>query len=281
MKKFIASLLVSSLTLASGVVHAAAKISPAVADELLQKSGLITQLEQLGPSIEGGLNLNPAVAGKITEAQLESVRKAFATTYATDRLKAEAKTQIAAALSPEFAKQTLVWLDSDLGKRITKLEDDASQGEGFEEREAASIEIFKRLPQRRTERYTQLAKATKVGEGAASVAINTTLATARGVSAAASDTPDRNIGAIKARLDEDRPKLAASFDEQFLVLFSGAYQTLEDKEIDQYIAFAESPAGVAYHSAVIKVFDAVMTRATADACELVAASRKAGGKTGA
>lgn len=273
-KRFKVAIAASMLVL-GGTVHAAAKLTPEVSAEVLKKSGLVTQLAQLGPQIQGGLNLNPALAAKITEAQLDSVRKAFEVAFQADKLEADARVQLASALTPDDASKTLAWLNSDLGRRIGALEDEAGKSDGFQERAEAAAARFQRLPQRRIERYEQLLKATRAGEGGATIAINTTMATARGVASLASDSPDENLDAIRAQIEQNRPKVVETLNQQFLVLFSGAYASLEDQELDQYIAFSESPAGSHYNEALIKVIDAVMTHAALDAGQRIAATRPA------
>jgi|GEM_PF-3562237 len=273
MRNVIAGLLFGVVIVSAGSAQAAPRLSSTVADEVLQKSGMVLQLAQIEPSIQGGINLNPALSAKVTEAQLAGVHTAIATAFATDKLVSDAKVQITETLAPDIAMQALVWLNSDLGRRISALEDEAGKFEGFQEREAAAAELFKRLPERRIDRYIQLAKATQAGEGGATVAIDTTLATARGIASLVSDAPDKNLDAVKAQLDANRPQLVQSMEQEFTVLFAGAYATLDDKEIDQYIAFSESPAGAAYNTALIKVMDAVMSHAAMDAGRLIAASR--------
>lgn len=275
MKTMAAAVLVAFAAMIGSPLSAADRLSPALADELLQKSGLNSQLAQLEPSIQGGLNLNPALAGKISEAQLERVRKAFATAYAADRLVAAAKTEIAVVMSPAVADQALVWLNSEVGMRIAALEDEAGKAEGFSARAEAAAERFQHLPQRRVERYLRLADATQAGEGAATIAISTLLATARGVAAVAGNAASQNLDAVKAQIEESRPKLVQSLKQQFLVLFTGAYASLEDKDLDRYIAFNESPTGTAYNTALIKVLDAVTRRAAADAGAALAVPRAA------
>lgn len=275
MKSLIRMLFAILAVVSSGGVQAAVSLSPAIAEDLLQKSGLATQLAQIEPSLQLGINVNPDVAGKLTEAQLASLRGAFATAYAQGRLAAEAKQQLATTMSPEVAKDALAWLGSDLGQRIAALEDAAGQFEGVNERAQAAADRFKRLPERRIQRYVQLAKATNAGEGAATVAIDTTLAGARAVASLSSDAPEQSLSKIKADLEANRADMARGLEEQFIVLFAGAYETLQDSELDQYIAFSDSPSGKAYNGALLKVLDTVVSKAGVEAGQILSSQRKA------
>lgn len=275
MKSVITMLLAAFMALAVGTAQAAVPLSPAVAEDLLQKSGLVSQLAQIEPSLQLAINVNPDVAGKLTEAQLASLRAAFATAYGPAKLATEAKVQLAAEMSPEVAKDALAWLGSDVGQRIAALEDAAGQFDGVNERAQAAADRFKRLPERRIQRYVQLAKATMAGEGAATVAIDTTLAGARAVAALSSDAPEQSLSKIKADLEANRADMARGLEEQFIVLFAGAYETLQDSELDQYIAFSGSASGQAYNRALLKVLDTVVAKAGVEAGQILSAQRQA------
>ena len=278
MRKLAATLLFAIAALAGASPEARAALNAAQADELLQKSGFNAQLAQIESSVLGGLNLAPDVAAKISEDDLKTIRDAIGTAFAADRLAVDAREQMKTLLEPETAKAALAWLDSDLGKRITALEDEAGKTEGFAERTDAAAELFKKLPQRRIERYVDLAKTLNAGEASASIVINTALATARGALSLQTDSPEANVAEIKAQLEQNRPKLVAQLNNEYVVLFAGAYQTLEDKEIDQYLAFSGSPAGVAYNAALSKLLDRVMTHASQESGRLIAEAKR--GKAG-
>ncbi|GAC1621035.1 MAG: DUF2059 domain-containing protein [Nevskia sp.] len=279
MRKLAATLMFAVAGFAGPSTAAFAALNAAQAEELLQKSGFNSQLAQIESSVLGGLNLAPDVAAKIGEADLQTIRSAFSTAFAADRLSADAREQMKGLLTPEVAKSALAWLDSDLGRRITALEDQAGKTEGFSERGEAAAELFKKLPERRIERYANLAKTLNAGEASASIVINTALATARGALSLSADAPEQKVAEIKAQLEQNRPKLVAQLNDEYVVLFAGAYRTLEDKELDQYLAFSGSPAGLAYNAALSKLLDVVMTHASLESGRLIAQAKR--GKTGA
>lgn len=255
---------------------AAASLSAPIVEELLEKSGMTQQLADIEPSLEAQLNLDPAIGGGVPEARLERVRAAFRNAFSGERLHGSARTWIAEAVSPEVATQALAWLGSEPGRRITALEDAAGRLEGFEARAAAADELFQRLPQRRVERYVRLARATLAGEGSSTVAIDLTLATARGLAAIDGEPAEPRVAAIRAQLEKDRPAMAQSLEQRFVMLFAGAYESVDDKDLDLYIAFAESAAGQSYHRAMIKVLDQVMDQAGGDVARLLAAKAPVG-----
>lgn len=259
---------------------AAASLSAPIVEELLDKSGMNHQLADIEPSLEAQLNLEPTIGGGLPEARLERVRTAFRSAFGSESLNGSARALIAEAIPPEVASEVLLWLGSEPGRRITALEDAAGKLEGFEARAAAAEELFQRLPQRRVERYVRLAKATLAGVGSSTVAIDLTLATARGLAAIDGQVAEPRVAAIRAQLEKDRPAMEQSLEVRFVTLFAGAYESVEDKDLDLYIAFAESDAGQAYHRAMIKVLDGVMEQAGVEVGRLLAAKVPEPAKSG-
>jgi hypothetical protein len=100
--------------------------SNAMVDELMLKSGLWMQLAQVEPNMQLGISQAHAKSGQLAEDDLEHLSKAIAVTYAADSLRAAVRAQLLVTLSSQDAATVLRWLSSDLGKRITALEEAAS-----------------------------------------------------------------------------------------------------------------------------------------------------------
>ena len=245
----------------SGPATAADKISEKTAAALVQESGLGDQLPTIPAGIEAGLNVNPETATKLTEAQLETLRATLRDSYSPAKLTAGLVAELPALIGPAAAKEALAWLQSDVGKKITALEDAAAKTAGDSEVFAEAQKLFERLPPRRIDRYVRLIQATHVADGSANLLINVTLGTVVGEAAAgAPGKPLPNLDEVRKQLDENRPQMIESINSQFLVLFGSAYQALPENELDQYLAFSESKSGIEYSKAMIAALDKAMTR---------------------
>lgn len=249
----------------SGPAAAADKISEKTAAALVQESGLGDQLPTIPAGIEAGLNVKPEAAAQLTEAQLETLRGILAESYSPAKLTASLITELPALIGPVAAKDALAWLQSDVGKKITALEDAAAKTAGDSEVFAEAQKLFERLPPRRVDRYVRLIQATHVADGSANLIINVTLGTIVGAAAAgAPGKPLPNLDEVRKQLDENRPQMIESINSQFLVLFGSAYQALPENELDQYLAFSESKSGIEYSKAMIAALDKAMTRAAVE-----------------
>lgn len=254
----------------------AEKLSPSVAESLVKESGLADQLPSIAPSVAAGLTLNPGFAGNLGEAQLQMVLKAFSNAYAPQTLAAGIAAELPAQLKPADARAALAWFQSDLGRKITGLEDAASKTVSDSTAMEQAQELYQRLSPRRGERYERLAKASEVAESSAQLLINTSTGTAYGVAATAAAGAPPDIEEIRRELSRNRDEMIATLRIQFNVLFAAAYQPLPETELDQYIAFVESPAGAAFHKAMAVAIDRTMIKAAKEAGRQIGEAARAG-----
>lgn len=272
MRKFLPRRLLSLLALGLSLLAvqaipaaAADKLTPQAAEVLVRESGLADQLPSIAPSVAAGLTLNPGFASNLSEDQLQIVLKAFANAYAPLRLSADISTELAGQLKPAAAQESLAWFQSELGRKITALEDTASKSASDSTAMEQAQVLYQRLSPRRAERYEKLAKASDVAESSAQLLINTSAGTAYGVASTTGAASPRNLDEILSEYARNRTEMTEALRIQFTVLFASAYQSLAETELDQYIAFVESPSGLAFHKAMAVAIDRAMVKATKEA----------------
>ena len=251
------------LTLA-GYAAAADRISSETAAAIAQKSGVVDQLADFGPSMRAGITTQPELASKMTEAQLGTVLKAFETAYAPSRLSADIDAELVKLLKPAAAKDALAWLESDLGVRITALENGATELANDPEKMAAAQKLLERLPPRRAERYIALMKATGADESGAQIVLNSSLGIVYGAAAALGSSPP-DLDALRKELEAGRPQMVEAIGNTYIVMFASVYQDIAEADLDKYLAFAESPSGKAYHKAITVALDVALTNAAKEA----------------
>ncbi len=250
-------LLGAGLLLMAGSSAAADRISAETADAVIRKSGLGEQLADFGSSLRAGITTNPEIATKMTEEQLGTVLKAFETAYAPARLSAGINAELTRQLKPAVAKDTLNWLESELGAKITALENTASAIANDPAKMAEAQKLLERLPPRRAERYIALMKSTGADEAGAQIALNTSLGIAYGAAATLGSTPPL-LDDLRKELEASRPQMVEALGNVYIVMFASVYQSLPESELDQYLAFADSASGKAYHKAVSAALDAAL-----------------------
>ena len=244
-------------------------------DELMHKSGLWIQLAEIAPTFAESLDEALAEIPDADENRVAALGRAFATAYGPDRLRPAVARQLALSMSPADVDAALEWLGGDLGKRITRLEEDASTTAAMRARRTTGAQRVETLPPDRLARYEKLAHAIHAGDVGAMVLINITAGLARGVSIAMPGDGDHDAEEIRALLEARRPQLAAALELQQIEFSAISYASLSDAEIDRYIGFAESPAGQRYHAASAIAVDKAMTAAAIEAGRLVGGEKSA------
>ena len=102
-------------------------IAAPTAEALVKASGLADQLPSIAPSVATGLTTNPGFASNLSEEQLQIVLHAFSNAYAPTRLAADIAAELPAGLKQDAGQEALNWFESDLGRKITALEDASSK----------------------------------------------------------------------------------------------------------------------------------------------------------
>lgn len=202
------------------------------------------------------------------ERAATAMRSAFATAYGADRLRPAVARVLADTLSEEDARAALAWLTTDLGRRITSLEEAAAERAPPERTD----EIAAALPPARRALFVRLSSALHAGEVAATVLINMTWGLARGAEIASPGSA-RQADDIRAALEGSRARIVAQVERQMVGVNAVTYASLTDEEIERYIAFAESPAGGRYHAATSIALERALSDASIEAGRILASSR--------
>ena len=264
----LAGLLFATSLAAHGADDAPARKSDI--DELMVKSGLSVQVAQFRTAVEQGIDAgaaNDAAQGKpgLGEADMARLKAGVRKAFDTDRMRTQTRDALARLMTPEDTRQVLVWLNSDLGTRITRLEENhgSATDRGSAEKQQELIKQHaKTLGPDRLVLLGRLARATHAGEFAADILINSTTAT---MLAMAAVTPLSDKGAIddlRKRMEEQRGNLIGAYDAEAANQFGYAYRSLSDSELEKYLAFARSGAGERYHAASFEAMKATIVQAT-------------------
>lgn len=237
-------------------------------DELMRKSGLWDHMGQVLAHTRAGAEQAKADAkarggqGELTDQQFGRLIVGMSVAFAPDKLRTAVRSEMLKEMSAADEAEVLRWLSTDLGVRITRLEEERDDAERYRKMEAAIPEFMKSLPKERLRLCERLAESIGSGEAAARMMINITMAVVYGI---AMTSPQGDPGALKFirdKLEADRPKMAEAMQQHAIGVFAYTYQSLGDAELGRYVAFAESEVGRRYHAATIKAVDKAMLQAS-------------------
>lgn len=233
-------------------------------EELMHKSGLWRQIEQIEPLLQANLVQELGDLDNEEESEMWPLRMAFSRAYAADRLRAEVQNQLVLSLAERDVDSVLAWLSTDLGQRLTALEEKSGEVSEYLQRQENAELVMQSVPAQRLQLIKRFTKAIRIGEASAAMAINTTVGITHGASMVSPHMKASEVSELKRMLGEHKAKLVQLYEEQSITQFAVIYQSISDRDLKKYIGFAESPAGRRYHAATIRAMDAALTKAATE-----------------
>ena len=225
---------------------------------LYVKSGIDKQVRQLPLLIRASVVQALEQDDRIKElprhtksAIIGSVQQGFS----PERIKKTIIKEVKASMTVKDLDTVLKWLNSPFGKKLTRLEEAASTPETLSEVKKFAARLKQAPPAaKRLDILRRLDAAVKATETNVEIAMNTQLAVALAVVKSLPREQQGSFKDIAAQLKKNRPQIEAVMKSQTIVFALYTYQSLTDKELESYIRFATSPAGVKYHEATISGF---------------------------
>ena len=244
-----------------------------VLDDLLERSGLRVQLENL----TAGVRAQFVRAHRRQSGQDQiTINRIVAEHFAADGLYAKIRLEFLKSLEPARLEQALAWYDSPLGRRIMGQELAALVAAGGPD---AIADLEKNRP---SSRRLELIERLDTAGGASETTVDVTVAIVRSLTVAfqpglpavaklSRGELDKQIAQARNRTLEDMRRLCR-------VSMLLAYRDLTDDELDQYVRFVESASGQWYMNVMNSaLLAAVGVAADATAAELATAVPQAVG----
>ncbi len=214
--------------------------------ELMQKAGLSKQIEQFPAMMRADIiTANQESDDKMSQSELNDLIRMASESFNARTLNDTVQRHIRENLPEKHIRVVLKWLSSPLGKRISKLEEEASRPEAYKEIQKMASEIDKNSG--RAALLSKLDNAVKATDVGVSLTINLQVAFILAVTAGMPAEQRPSVDAILSEVNQDREQLEKTVRQETLAGFLYTYRSLKDAEIEQYIAFAGSESGKKYH----------------------------------
>jgi hypothetical protein len=244
---------------------AAAVTDAAALDALMRASGLWKQLGELAPQMAAGAEASRAqdkAEGRspVSDAEFARMKREMARAYSPERMRARVAAELGRSLDDADLPAVMAWLESPLGRRLTRLEEAESAEPLTPDRDAQLKRFAASLPEARMARLKRLAAATSAGDAGASMMINVVVGIAHGAALASPARDTAAVEALRRRLNEQRAAIVEAATRTALRQYAHAYRDVPDADLDAYLAFVESPAGLRYHDAAMVALDKAMAQ---------------------
>ncbi len=256
------ALVVWSLCLCGAGV-AGERSDPQAVRQLMQVSGLNKQIEQFPAALGAELDREQAERPTLTDDQVARIRSVMAVSFDAKQILASVQKSLERNLARGDLKAAVAWLESPLGRKITKLEEDSSTAEGYRDMQEVGPRLLaENANTGRFRKIQRLDSATGATEASLNMAQNVQMAIASAASSAAQGARRPSYDEILEIVNMSRDQMRSHVERMVQMGFLYAYRGLAESEIDKYIAFAESKPGRRYHQATVNaVNDAVVEAA--------------------
>ncbi|MBX2808211.1 MAG: DUF2059 domain-containing protein [Cellvibrionaceae bacterium] len=224
-----------------------------LSDESLTKiidlSGLTVQINQFPGLIKAGMEQAKQQGSPIPATEYQSMLSSIDQTILPADIIGEIKNTLKQSITEEDATKLLAWYKSDLGKHITKAEEQASSP-------AAYQQMMQLIPQllENTERLA-LAKRMDALIGGTDMAMtiqeHTSIAVFTAIMTAMQPQAPANIEAFKAQMDAASTETRAAVEQMVIASYIYAYQNIETDQLNQYQAFLTEASTITFNKAVV------------------------------
>jgi hypothetical protein len=240
--------LLACLLLSAATLHAQGPPSPEEIDALLVQSGIQRQIEGLPSLFENGILQS---ATDFDPQQVATLHAVVAKAFAGDRVRATVRAHLQGNLLREDVEKVALWHATPLGAKLRELElKSGDPAWASQQGDLATLVGAERL-----QRLERIDAATGATESTLLLLRNTLTSIAR----------------IKLLLSGVDPKVAADQTGRLAQLEAMAHRVAllsladrlraaTDEELNQYIAFAESPSGRRWHRETVAALGLVMTQ---------------------
>lgn len=271
MTNIMRAIVVVSLIFVSNLSFADDHSNDQLVQTLMQKSGLEKQIEQVPQFVQSGLDKAQQEARGLSQEAFRKISVLAISAFDARAIHEAVTTYIKSTLSENDMSNVLVWLKSPLGKKITRLEEEATTPEKYMDMQARGPKLLDEYKD--TARIIKLEKLDNVigaTESTVSTVLNVQLALIAAMSTAMEADKRPFYEDVQDLVYKNKTQVQASINSLVRMQFLYTYSELTDYEIDRYVEFAESNSGQRYHY--------VTTNALNDA--LVQAARKFGSRIG-
>ncbi len=258
----ISLMLCCELMLSSDMCFAVDNNNDQLVQTLMQKSGMKKQIEQIPQLLQAELERQKMEAKGISPEEFNRFSNIMRSAFDAKTIETSVQTYIKQNLSEYDTKKVLEWLDSPLGKKITKLEEDASTAEASMDMQVNGPKLLEENKDTaRMNKIERLDKAIGVTQSTVNTILNIQLAMMTAISAAMEADKRPTFGDVQDIVKKSQPQIQAAMKQIIQIQFLYTYRVLTDYEIDKYTQFATSIPGQRYHSVSIKAIDEALVQA--------------------
>jgi len=227
--------------------------------ELIIKSGIRKQTEQIPQDVREGIQQEQRLK-QDPEMETAELEAAIERSFNPKRMEDQLHDDIGKNLSTEEIREVLNWLDSPLGIKLTRLEEEAASPAVKQEMDHALQQLIKEpgTPER-LKLLQRVEKALHSTDAAVDMILNIQIAIISAISAMTPAQPCPTFEQITEMVYKNRPQVKQVISQQVIGGFLYTYHGVSKRDLETYIAFIESPVGSKYQRVTLKALSDALT----------------------
>ena len=222
-------------------------------DKLIVLSGIDKQVSQYPAGINAGIEqANEQAQKKLSDVELKEMKKAVSDAFQASAILNTLRVNIKQNISEADAKEVLKWYESDLGKKITKVEEEASTPAAYKEmqKEAKTLAADKE----RVAFAVKIDDLLHISDMMVELLENTQIAVIVAISKTQYPDRDVNVNTLKTQFAPYKQQVKAKYRQIGILSMVYTYKTISIKDLNKYLRFLERQNTMKFNKSIILGF---------------------------
>jgi hypothetical protein len=219
-------------------------------NKLMALSGLDKQISELPGIIQAELEQAKQQGTPIPDTEFNEVKSSIVRAFEPSVILSTIGLEIKKNIPEQEAKDLLAWYESDLGRQITKAEEDASTHVAYQEMIKNAQALL--ADEKRVESAKKIDRLIDATGMAMQLQENAGLAVFTAISTAMNPGQSVNTEDFKALMSAQEQQVRANVEQFVLLSFVYSYRDIDMASLDKYISFLERPNTKKFNDSVIK-----------------------------
>lgn len=242
------SLVFSFFTLFSAASWAA--IPANEANQLMTRSGYVEQMKQIPDMFEGMMGAQLQQLGDDIDADdLQTILGMVRESYQAKIVVTSAEEVLAEKLNEDEAQALKTWFNTPLGKKISRLEVEASTAEAQQDMQMNAATLM--ANQKRLAFAKRVEKLINATDGALATLRYASLAGMSATSAMQPEDKRPGMEFLEAQIDSQLPAIRVQIEQAMWLNLVYPYRSLTDAELEAYENFLKTPAALKYNTLLV------------------------------
>ncbi len=228
-------------------------------NKLLDLSGITKQIREFPDLVKSGVEQSRAQGTSIPDSLYQSMHMAVDDAIDPGTMAKGIVNGLLNKLNEKEIQHLLSWYESELGRKIARLEVKSSTHEAYNEMMLMSESLLADSD------HVKFAKKLDELVGATDFTMklqeNTQIAVLSSVFKALNPHKSFDLDAFKSQMSKQHQQIRSSIEQIVIVSFTYTYRNLNQEEIDEYTTFLESSAAKKFNKSAMSDIDKEMNKA--------------------